>query len=115
MAFARSENKRVFSTCARKPSSPARSGPTHRLQRMPQAFARADEVQRCDILLLSERISPSARERVRRAAQGTAKRFSRNQSASWVDLVLRLRVERDRRDDWLLVLPGAQRLAEHHF
>src|SRR5215813_7283475 len=41
----------------------ARSGPTHRLQRLPKALSRPDQVQRCDISFLSERMSPSTRER----------------------------------------------------
>src|SRR5262249_35856555 len=43
---------------ARKPKCPARSGPTHRLQRLPQALSRPDQAKYCYILLLSERMTP---------------------------------------------------------
>jgi hypothetical protein len=54
----------IPSTSARKPKCPARGGPTHRLPLLPQALSRPDQVQCSYILLLSERMSPSTRERV---------------------------------------------------
>src|SRR5262249_14359123 len=42
----------------------ARVGPAHRLQRLPQARSRPDQVQCYYILLLSERMSPLTHERI---------------------------------------------------
>src|SRR5262245_19757011 len=54
----------VLSTSARKTKSPARSGPTHRLQQLLEALSRPGQVQTCYTMFVSERLSPSARERV---------------------------------------------------
>src|SRR5689334_21667181 len=52
------------STCARKANCPARVGPKPRLQWLPQALLRPSRVQDYYTWFASERLSPSAHERV---------------------------------------------------
>jgi hypothetical protein len=56
----------IAPSCQAAVQDPARVGPTHRLQRLPQALLRPGQVPAYYTSIAAERLSPSARERVLR-------------------------------------------------